>query len=170
MFFLGSWFFVSTKHKAQSTSLWEYPPHTRCFNYSADCENVSSGPHVDVVTLGSLMHGIKGGVDRLFESLVDLAFRPEERILVLHPFVVTDSDAACVRENVRHQEHAFVSQHSIGAWRCWTIRQLGDDLRFHFVDILERYRVFERRRQQDVAINRNQVVRVHLFRAAQPSE
>ena len=81
------------------------------------------------------MNRIKRRLHCLFERFVNLFFRPEERILILDPFVITHSDATRIRKNVRHQEDALIRKHSIGAGRGWAIRQLSDDLRFNLPDV-----------------------------------
>src|SRR6185503_20533129 len=79
----------------------KYPPHARRFNNSSHGEYIRSGAQVGLVALGRVMHLVERGSDRRFECVVDLAFSPEERILILHPLVVTHRHATGIRENIR---------------------------------------------------------------------
>src|SRR4029079_10547994 len=122
------------------------PPHTCRFSDSTNREYISPGPHVGVVTLGCLVDPPEGGVHRLLESFIDLSFRPKERILILHPLIVTHSHATRIRKNIRYEHHSLILQHSISSRRRRTIRQLSNDLRFYFAHVAECDRVLERRR------------------------
>src|SRR6185369_15939089 len=118
--------------------LRKYPPHTRRFSHPPDRKYIGASPHVGVVTLGCPVHQLEGGVHRLLESFIDLAFRPKERILVLYPFIITHRDATRIRENIRYEYHSLILEHSIRSRRRWAIRQLGDDLCFDSADVAER--------------------------------
>ena len=150
--------------------LRKYSAHARRFCHPVDRQNVSSGAHVGIVLLCCFVHRLERRVHRLFQGLVDLFLRPEERILVLHPFVITHRNAAGVRQNIGNEEDTLISQHAIRSRRRWSIRQLGNDFGFHLSDIFERDRIFQRRRQQYVTVNRQHVVAANLFGAAESGQ
>src|SRR5215212_9048113 len=102
-------------------ALRKNPPHARSFSNSPHRQYVSSGAEVSVVMLGSLAHRVESRLHRLLESFVDLALRPEERILILHPLIVTHRYPTCVCKNIGQKQNSFILQHSIGPRRGWTI-------------------------------------------------
>src|SRR5438132_290227 len=118
--------------------LWKDSAHAGCFRYSIDRQNVCPRPHVSLIALGGVVYRLERGAHRLLERFVDLIFGPEERVLILDPFVIADSHTAGVCENIRNQEYAFFEQHFVGARRRWSIRQLGDNLRFNATNIRQR--------------------------------
>src|SRR2546426_1023552 len=88
--------------------------HARGFRYSIDRQNVRARPHVSLIALSGVVHRLERRLHRLLERFVDLILGPEERILILHPFVIADSHAAGVCQNIRNQEYAFFEEHFVG--------------------------------------------------------
>src|SRR6185503_14752285 len=78
--------------------------------------------------------------------------------------------ATRIRENIRYEYHSLILENSIRSRCRWAIRQLGDDLCFDSADVAKRDRVLERRRQKDVAIDAEDVIRIDLLRATQSSQ
>src|SRR6267378_2936316 len=68
--------------------LWKYPAHTGGFRHAIDCQNVRAGAHISVVTLSGCKNRVECRAHRLLQSVIDLVFRPEERVLILNPFIV----------------------------------------------------------------------------------
>src|SRR6185503_19144342 len=111
--------------------LRKYSSYASRFCHTTDGQNVSASTHVGTVVLGCLVDLVECGLHRLFERFIDLFFSPEERVLILHPLVITHCHAASVGQNIRNQKNSFILEHAIGAGRSWTIGQLGDDLRLY---------------------------------------
>src|SRR2546425_10940920 len=81
-------------------TLRENPPYARRFGYAIYRQDICACAHVSSVTLCRVMHLVKRVAHRIFEGLVDARFTPEERILILHPFVIADRNSSRVSENV----------------------------------------------------------------------
>src|SRR4029453_2504612 len=113
------------------TFLREYPSSPPRFGHTIDGQDVRTGAQVGAITLGSLMDLVKGIAHRVLERLVDALLAPEKRILVLHPFVIADSHAAGVSQDVGNYHHTLVFKNTIGGRGRRSIRQLGNYLRFH---------------------------------------
>src|ERR1043165_8683126 len=118
-----------------------------------DGEDVCACAHVRPVTFGGRVDAGEGAAHRLFQSVADAVFRPEVAVLILHPLVIADGDAAGVGENVGHEEDAAVEEHAVGVGRHRPVRQLRDDRGAYVPDVRERDAVLQSRRQQHVAIN-----------------
>src|SRR4029450_10193982 len=68
--------------------LWKYSSNPCRFPHTVDRENLRPISHICFVALSSFVHCLEGGPHRLLERFIDLLFRPEKGILILHPFVV----------------------------------------------------------------------------------
>src|SRR6266496_481262 len=111
----------STNHKIPSTkfsSLWKYSPHPRRFRDATDGQNISSSTHVRTVAQRRLMYLVKRVAHCVLKRLIDALLAPEKRILILNPFVITNSHPARIREDVRNQQDAVFFKHTIRARCC----------------------------------------------------
>ena len=77
---------------------------------------------------------------------------------ILRPFEIADGDAAGIGENVRQHENAFARQNFVGMRRRRPIGAFGNDLGLDLVGVVQRDDVFQRRRNQDVALQRQQIL------------
>ena len=94
-----------------------------------------------------------------FSSLqVDVVLVPEQVILVLHPFEVRHRHAAGIAEDVRDQEHALLVEDAVRFRRHRAVGRLGDDPRVNRVRIGRGDGVLERRRDQDFALEGQQLL------------
>ena len=71
---------------------------------------------------------------------------------ILQPFEVRDGDAARIGEDIRNDHDAFLSEHVIGVGRGRSVGAFQDDLRFDPCRVLACEHVFERGRDEDVAL------------------
>ncbi len=65
--------------------------------------------------------------DDVVELRVDLLLAPEVLLEALHPLEVRDDDAACVREDVREDEHAAILEDRVRCGRHGAVRALADE-------------------------------------------
>ena len=75
--------------------------------------DIGGGAQGDFVFLRHVPHGGKCLLHDADEAFVDFGLRPEEAGKVLHPLEVADGDAACVGDDVGHDEHAFGLQDDV---------------------------------------------------------
>ena len=76
---------------------------------------------------------------------------------VLHPFEVADANAACVCQNVWEHGHATSLQRPIGLRRRRSVRRFQHHPGFDRSNVVGSNLTLERRRNQDVAVQRQQV-------------
>ena len=88
----------------------------------------------------------------LFEPRVDRRFAPEEVLEVLHPLEVAHGDSAGVAKDVGDEEDALVEKDAVGLGACRPVRSLRDDLRLDPRGIVLTDLVLDRRRNEDVAV------------------
>ena len=94
----------------------------------------------------------------VLEPLVDLALAPEEARAVLHPLEVGHRHAAGVGQDVRHDEDVLRVQDLVGALRRRAVGALDDDLRLDVAGVLLADLVLVGGRDEDVAVELEQVL------------
>src|SRR5256885_2827778 len=104
-------------------TLRKYPSHPCRFGHAIDGQDLSAGAHVRAITIRGLIDLLKRIAHGVFQSLVDALLAPEERILILNPFVITYRHAAGVRENIGNQHHSPIFKHAIGARSGWSVSE-----------------------------------------------
>src|SRR2546423_9451326 len=112
----------------------KYSAYARRLGDPSDGEDVSARAHVNPEALGGRVDAGEGAAHSLFERVADAVFRPEVAVLILHPLVVADGDAAGVGEDVGHEEDAAVEEEAVGVGRDGAVRQLRDGRRAHAPD------------------------------------
>ena len=113
---------------------------------------------------------MKRFANRLFQRTVDPIFAPEERILILHPFVITHGYATGIRQDIGNQQRAIVFQHAIGHWSRRAVRQFSDNRCLNSAHVRRSDAVFQSRWTKDVAIDLKHIIGSNLFRTGQPAQ
>ncbi len=80
---------------------------------------------------------------------------------VLDPLEVGDGHTASVRQDVGYDRHAALLEGGIGCRANWRIRRLDDQPCPHLAHIARVDGIFQRRRHQDVYIEREKLVIRH---------
>src|SRR5450830_280210 len=87
------------------------------------------------------------------QAAVDLFFGPEEAREVLCPLEVADGHAAGIGQHVWHDQYATVGQDVVGSWQGRAVGAFQDDLGADFMCALGGDLLFQRGRDQDVALD-----------------
>src|SRR5262249_37070807 len=93
---------------------------------------------------------------------------PEESIQVLDPLEIGYGHTAGIGENVGYTEHPVFVQDAVGGWSDRAVSSLGDDAGLDRRRIFAGNLVFERGRDQDVAINLEQCLSTDCIGVAKP--
>ena len=102
----------------------------------------------------AMVEDLVEGLDHdLLELLVDVGLAPVVAVEVLDPLEVADGHAAGVAQDVRDHEHAALVEDLVGLGRRRAVGGLGDDLGLDPLGVAGRDLVLERGRDQDVAVD-----------------
>jgi hypothetical protein len=120
--------------------------------YAVDGQHIGCDAVIDVVSAGVGDYVVKALGHDVVEAMVDLGFGPEVAHAVLNPFEVARCDAACVGEDVRDDEDAFVAENLVGNGGGGTVGALAKDFTADSLRILARDDVFGGGGNEDLAV------------------
>src|SRR5438309_6182367 len=161
---------ASLRRCPSARRLGVYASRERGLGDPADRNHVRGRAHVDLVLLRHLEHVVEGLHHDLFQARVDRGLAPEEVLQILHPLEVTHGHAAGVAEDVRDEEHALLVENPIGFGRGGSVRGLGDDLRLYARGVVFADLVLDRRRDEDVAVELQELRVRDPFRAREAGD
>src|SRR6202023_1375892 len=96
--------------------LWIYSTNFGCFCYTGNGEEIGTHAQVGLSLQGLLTGSLVGPCHNRFQSIVDLVFRPEATLQVLHPLEVTDRDAASIGQDIWHDGYTPIIEDMICLW------------------------------------------------------
>src|SRR4029077_8469033 len=128
------------------------------FGDAADGEDHGSGAGRGVVLADGGDHLMEGAHDDLLQARVDFVDVPHKAFLVLYPFEIADGDATGVGKNVRQNGDAAAGEDFVGMGRGGPVGGFSDDASFDGFGVVQRDDVFERCRDQNVALHGEQLV------------
>ena len=115
-------------------------------------------------------NGVRGRQDLTAQALVDLLERPGDSRSVLGPFEVADDHAARIAQDVREDVDAVGTEDGVGVRRNRSVGRLGEDPRPNGVGICRRDLPLERREDEDVDIQPEQLLVVDRPRPGRPGD
>ena len=107
-------------------------------------------------------HGHVDVIERLahdqFQFLVHFGVEPVSTGQILGPLKIADRDSARIGQNIRDYEDPFTGENLVGMRRRRPIGPFGHNFGLHLVGIMQCYGVFQRRGDENVAFEREQVL------------
>src|SRR6266566_1967128 len=147
--------------------LWIEAAHLGRIGDSLNGKQVRRRPHVDLVPLGDG----QGLAERLDHDLLELGVHdllaPVVAVQVLDPLEVADGHATRIAQDVRDHERAVLEEGDVGLGRRRAIRRLGDEPRLDVSGVAGRDLVLEGGRDEDVAVDLEDLLVVDVGRAGQ---
>src|SRR6266481_3922469 len=128
------------------------------FGDAADGEDHGAGAGRDVVLAHGVDHLVEGAHDDLLQARVDFVDVPHQAFLVLYPFEIADGDATGVGKNVRQNGDTAARENFVGVGGGGAVGGFSDNASFDGFGVVQRDDVFERCRDQNVALHGEQLV------------